>query len=341
MPLLTEREAVKSEYVRAVESGWVLPALGIENLTTAEATLSAALRHAELLGVSDLPVILALTNLYDHRQQTVHYTHTRRWDIGLRLFLADVAVLCSPGSPFEDLRVMVHLDHIQHDVDADLLAWDMGLFSSIMYDASTLAFEENIRKTAEFVERHGKEIYIEGACDEITEAGSTDKIELTTPEQAEAFVRGTGCDVIVPNLGTEHRASGKDLHYADVRAREVRDRVGPMLCLHGASSIAPEQLGGLASDGVVKVNFWTALERDSSPVLMEDMLRNASRVAGVATAERLHAQEMLGARAERTEKAALSHFTTAYRHQVVFEAMEKMLLELFEMFMPTRKGKSR
>ncbi len=50
----------------------------------------------------------------------------------------------------------------------ELLKWDMGKFSSIMYDASTLPIEKNIKNTAAFVESHGEEILIEGACDEIS-----------------------------------------------------------------------------------------------------------------------------------------------------------------------------
>ena len=53
-----------------------------------------------------------------------------------------------------------------------------------MYDASTLPLEENIRKTAAFVKKRGKDILIEGACDEIVDATGSVRNALTTPEHA-------------------------------------------------------------------------------------------------------------------------------------------------------------
>lgn len=337
MPYIHERNAVAAEYQRASEAGWVIPAIGVENLTTIEAALTATLEHGRRYGIRNLPVILAITNLYDHRAQSVHYTHTRQWEIGLRLFMADVHALCATGSPFEDLSVMVHLDHTQHDDDHELLGWDMSQFSSIMYDASTLPFEQNIQKTAAFVEKEGDLIYIEGACDEITESGGKDKVALTTPEEAEQYHRATGCDIIVPNLGTEHRASTDKLRYDDALARRIRERIGPCLCLHGASSITPDQLPRLANDGVVKVNFWTALERDSSPDLLESMTRHAGKVAGNKNAQHLLEEGLLGPAAGVDDQAAITHCTTAYRQHIVFESMQATVRRLLEVFIPPDK----
>ena len=101
------------------------------------------------------------------------------------------------------------------DSDKPLLEWDMKLFSMIMYDASALPFEENISRTAAFIEKHGHEIVIEGACDEIVDATGDTRSDLTTPEQAIRYLEQTKADFIVANLGTEHRASAADLKYHD------------------------------------------------------------------------------------------------------------------------------
>ncbi len=50
-----------------------------------------------------------------------------------------------------------------------------------MFDASTLPLDKNIEKTAAFVEENKNKILIEGACDEISSAGS-EKNDLTTPD---------------------------------------------------------------------------------------------------------------------------------------------------------------
>ncbi len=188
VPLITEREAVLDIYKEAGTRKWVVPTFCSENLTTTEAVLSAALDQAKKTGHPALPVTIAITNLYSHRSQTVNYTHTRNWKIGLRLFLADLHELTSEHSPFSKLAVMVHLDHIQHDLDSELLDWDMRMFSSIMFDASSVPFDDNMDATAQFVERCGHQIVIEGACDEIVDATGEERSDLTTPERAKEYL---------------------------------------------------------------------------------------------------------------------------------------------------------
>ena len=153
MPLILERKRVLDVYENAGKNKWVIPTFNSENLTTTEAILTAALEYSKKINRPDLPVTIGITNQYSHRSQSVYYTHTRRWDIGLKLFLSDIDVLTGKGSPFEDLNVMVHLDHTQWDTDAPLLGWDMKMFSMIMYDASSLPLDQNIKLTAEFVKK--------------------------------------------------------------------------------------------------------------------------------------------------------------------------------------------
>jgi fructose-bisphosphate aldolase class II len=151
MAMVTDRKQVLEVYREAERNRWVLPCVCAENLTNVEAILAATLEHGEEKGVPDLPITIGICAQYSHRTQSVFYTHTRRWDVGLRLFLADLEVLTGKGGPYERLRVLVHLDHVQFDEDRELLAWDMGPFSSIMFDASRLPLDENIALTRRFV----------------------------------------------------------------------------------------------------------------------------------------------------------------------------------------------
>jgi fructose-bisphosphate aldolase class II len=312
MPIITNLDDVKAIYTQAAERRWVIPCFCSENLTTTEAILSAAQDFAVCHGYARLPVTLAITVRYDHRSQAAYYTHTRRWDTGLKLFRADAEVLAAPDSPFPNVDVLLHLDHIQHDNDAELLTWDLSGFSSIMYDASTLPFDENIRKTADFVQRMKGRILIEGACDEIFDATGGVHNALTTPEKAKRYYEETGADLIVANLGTEHRASGQVLHYYDDTARMIRDRIGHNIVLHGLSSVSLDQVKNLFNDGICKVNIWTMLERDSTPVLFNDMKKYAAKVAG--------------------PEAALSHFTTMYRQDIIFTEMKKIVRRFLDMW---------
>ena len=325
MPLVLDRNHVLDTYADAAAKGWVVPTLCSENLTTTEAILSATKDHGDAIGQPNLPVTVAITNLYSHRSQSVNYTHTRNWEVGLRLFLADLGVLTMPGSPFERLRVMVHLDHVQHDADSELLTWDVSHFSSIMFDASSLPFERNMEETAKYVEKYAANIVIEGACDEIVDATGSEVSELTTPDRAYEYVSRTGVDFVVANLGTEHRASAADLRYHGEHARAIRDRIGRKMVLHGCSSVSDDQVRNLFADGVCKVNIWTTLERDSSPMLFEDMLKNASRITGPAKAASLAESGFLGSNAELAARADISYYTTCYRQQIVFGQMKEIV----------------
>jgi fructose/tagatose bisphosphate aldolase len=326
MPLILERNKVLDVYKRAGQKRWVIPTFNAENLTTTEAILSAALEYSQEIRQSDIPVTIGITNQYSHRSQSVYYTHTRQWDIGLKLFLADLDVLTGKGSPFQDLEVMIHLDHTQWDADKPLLEWDMNKFSMIMYDASSLPFEENIKKTASFVRKHGDKIVIEGACDEIVDATGEERSDLTTPEQAITYLNQTQADYIVANLGTEHRASAADLKYHGDLAKQISRLTGTRLVLHGTSSVGNDQVRNLFDDGIAKVNIWTTLERDSSPVLFEDMVSQASRVIGKKRTQAMINSGLLGEKVNKAAQASLSHYTTTYRQDIVFHEMKKIVL---------------
>ncbi|MBC7959525.1 MAG: class II fructose-bisphosphate aldolase [Vallitaleaceae bacterium] len=325
MAIITQRKKVLEIYEEALANKWVLPCFCSENLTTTEAILAATKEYGDQIGIDDLPIIVAITCQYDHRTQAAYYTHSRQWDIGLKLFLADLKVLTDEGSPYEKLRVMVHLDHIQFDDDLDLLSWDMKGFSSIMFDASKISFEENIRLTRKFVQEQGANIVIEGACDEIVDATGEAKSDLTTAEKAERYFKETGVDLIVANLGTEHRASAKDLKYYGDYAKRIKEKIGARIVLHGASSVPGDQIAHLIEDGVCKVNLWTALERDSSPALLSGMVENAAKVVGGTRVEALKQAALLGSKCSSEGKASIECFTTEYRQNIVYHEMKKIV----------------
>ncbi|MEN8230218.1 MAG: class II fructose-bisphosphate aldolase [Bacteroidota bacterium] len=326
MPLILDREEVLDVYKKAGQSGWVIPTFNSENLTTTEAILTAALEYSRTIEQPDIPVTIGITNQYSHRSQSVNYTRTKQWDIGLKLFLADIGVLTGKGSPFEDLNVMIHLDHAQWDNDKPLLQWDMNMFSMIMYDASALPFEENIKLTSQFVADHGHQIVIEGACDEIVDATGEERSNLTTPDEAKRYLNQTGVDFIVANLGTEHRASAADLKYHGDLARQIRREVGTKMVLHGTSSVANDQVRDLFTDGIAKVNIWTTLERDSAPVLFEEMVSSASKVIGSEKTGEMIQRGLLGNSVNRTFQASLTHYTTLYRQEIIFTEMKRIVL---------------
>ncbi len=325
MSTIIDRSHVLEVFSEARERKWAIPTFNAENLTTLEAILESVHDYGEKIGVKNLPIIVGITNNYASRPQSVFYSHTKRWDIGLKLFLKSLDVLTSSDSPYKNLRVMIHLDHIQWNDDVRLLEWDMGQFSSIMDNASTLPFDKNIQHTAAFVEKNKNTIVIEGACDEIFEASANGVNHLTTPDQAERYFRETGVDIVVANLGTEHRSSASTLEYNGQVAREISRRIGPRLCLHGTSSVNEEQIAHLFDDGICKVNIWTALERDSAPILFQKMIENAAKIIGPQKAKEMLAQGLLGASADIESQPSIKYYATIFRQDIVFERMKEIL----------------
>ena len=322
MPIITGRENVLAVYEQAAKKGWVIPCICSENLTTTEAILTAASEFAREKGYDRIPITLAITNQYDHRSQSVFYTNTRRWDIGLKLFRSDLEIV---SQVFPNVDVLIHLDHAQHDTDAALLESDLSMYSSIMYDASALPMEENIAKTKAYVQRKGHELLIEGACDEIVDATGEARCEITDADKCERYMKETGVDVVVANLGTEHRASGQDLHYYSDAAKAIKVKIGPRICLHGTSSVSNDQIAKLFDDGICKVNIWTALERDASPALTEWTVKNAAKCGGPKMEQKLIDEGFLTESSKTGNKSSLQHFTTTARQEIIFNEMKKIV----------------
>ena len=321
MPIITGRENVLAIYEEAAKKGWVIPCMCSENLTTTEAILTAASEFATEKGYDRVPITLAITNQYDHRSQSVFYTNTKRWDIGLQLFRKDIEIL---SQVFPNVDILIHLDHAQHDTDAEMLESDLSMYSSVMYDASSLPMEENIKKTRAYVERKGHELLIEGACDEIVDATGEARCEITDAEKCARYKAETGVDVVVANLGTEHRASGQDLHYYADAAQAIKAKIGPKICLHGTSSVSNDQILKLFDDGICKVNIWTALERDASPALTEWTVKNAAKCGGPKMEQKLIDEGYLTESSKTGEKASLQYFTTTARQEIIFGEMKKI-----------------
>ena len=74
--------------------------------------------------------------------------------------------------------------------------------------------------------------------------------------QARKFLRDTGVDILVPNVGTEHRATADQVRYLSENAREISAALGKILCLHGTSSVKPEDLLKEQGFDISKGEFW-------------------------------------------------------------------------------------
>lgn len=279
MPLITDYNAVKDVYAQAAEAGISLPVFCTEDRETLEGILASALKMAEEIGVEDLPVIPAWTCRYPPRGQMTLITACGNPVLGTEMMLSDIKLFAGENSPYRKLCIMPHLDHAFPWLDSDILENFVYKFASVMYDASEKPFEENIRMTSEYVKKFKGQVVIEGAVDEIYESNSeSKKNEPTTIKQAQKFLSQTGVDIIVPNVGTEHRATADQVKYRSDRAREISNAVGKILCLHGTSSVKPDDLPKLTSDGFIKINIYTTLAVNGGQAVAKDVINNLRNI---------------------------------------------------------------
>jgi fructose-bisphosphate aldolase class II len=157
--------------------------------------------------------------------------------------------------------VAIHLDHGK-TFEGVLSALQAGM-SSVMFDGSTLPYEENVRKTAEIVKvAHAFGVEVEGELGYIGRAG-TDELNadnFTRPEQAVDFVERTGVDALAVAIGNQH-GQYKGVPKLDFdRLQAIRDKVDCGLVLHGGSGIADTDFVKAIRYGINKVNIYTAMD---------------------------------------------------------------------------------
>jgi len=296
MPLISEPQAVEEIYTRAMDAGVCLANFCTANFYTTEAILRSAYEFGQAHGFRDVPIIVSATVNYPIEPQLVSYTHLQNPLLGMRALIDDVEMMLSAESPYAGLLVMLHLDHGQPRADEEAFQRAVEKYATIMYDASEWPLEENIRMTRQFVEHMRGKVLVEGAVAEIAQASEAADVSLTSPDDAERYYRETGVFLIVPDLGTEHRATGAVAHYDGQLARTITRRIGKRIVLHGSSSLRDEDLPRLSQDGVVKVNIWTIFERLGGQAVARHVLRQLGNILPEEELRALHDQGFIGDR---------------------------------------------
>ncbi|MBL8155394.1 MAG: class II fructose-bisphosphate aldolase [Anaerolineae bacterium] len=296
MPIISEPGAVAALYNRAGERGMCLANFCTANLYTTEAILKAAHDFGQAHGLKQVPVVVSATANYAVEAQLISYSAAQDARVGMKALLDDVAVLVAPGGPYDDLQVMLHFDHGQPDVDEAMFDEAAGVYATIMYDASAWPMRQNIEMTRAFVERMRGRVLVEGAVAEIAQAEDHADVPLTTPEDAERFYRETGVFLIVPDLGTEHRATATAARYDGARAQAITGRIGRRIVLHGSSSLPDGDLARLAGDGIVKVNVWTTFERVGGQAVARYVLRELAHILPAEDVRALQVEGWVGPR---------------------------------------------
>jgi len=174
--------------------------------------------------------------------------------------------------------VVLHLDHGNSEelVERSLKC---GM-KSVMFDGSELPLDENIARTKEMVKlAHSYGASIEGEVGSFNAEGTEaeDKGEedendwtgLTTPEDAERFVKETGVDLFAPAVGNAHGFYKRAPKLRFGLIEEIQKRTGVALSLHGGSGIPLEDVNRAATLGFRKMNIATQLHHTFGKAIAE------------------------------------------------------------------------
>ncbi|MER8223742.1 class II fructose-bisphosphate aldolase [Streptomyces sp. NPDC094143] len=160
--------------------------------------------------------------------------------------------------------VALHLDHVQSDA---LLyqAVDAG-FSSVMYDAARLPYEENLAATRAAVDwAHAHGLWIEAELGQIGGKNGRPPLDAhapgarTDPEEARVFVADSGVDALAVAVGSAHAMTTRTAALDHALLKRLSAALDVPLVLHGSSGVPDGELTAAVTGGITKVNIGTAL----------------------------------------------------------------------------------
>ena len=165
-----------------------------------------------------------------------------------------------------DIPVVLNLDHGLH-FEAVVQALRLG-FTSVMFDGSTLDYEENVRQTREVVKMcHAVGVSVEGELGAVggDEGGAlyghADEAFFTDPAKARDFVDRTGIDALAVAIGNSHGKYKGEPKLDFARLEAIRQQTGLPLVLHGGSGISDADFRRAISLGIHKINFYTGMSQ--------------------------------------------------------------------------------
>lgn len=177
-----------------------------------------------------------------------------------------------------EVPVTLHLDHCpDRDVVTECLRQG---WNSVLFDASQLPVEENLRQTIEVVaEAREYGAHVEGEIEAITGVedghGSDAEAARQTLEISLDFIRRTGVDVFAPSIGNAHGVYKSTPVLDFQRVSDIVAAEPIPIALHGGSGMTDDQFRDLISRGCAKVNISTSLK----------MTYMTSTMAGLRAAE--------------------------------------------------------
>lgn len=238
MPLVNLKELLDDAYKRKYAVG----AFNVVNLDFLEAIVKAA-------EIKNSPVILNIAE--------VHFPFVT---------LENIVPSIKAVSERARVPMALNLDH-GLSFEAIVRAIRNG-FTSIMFDGSTLNYEENIEKTSEVVKLcHAANISVEAELGAVGGEegggleGDADPSLFTDPGKAAHFVKSTQIDALAVAIGNSHGKYKGVPNLDFTRLEQIKEATGIPLVLHGGSGISTSDFRKAIGLGISKINFFTGMSQ--------------------------------------------------------------------------------
>lgn len=155
--------------------------------------------------------------------------------------------------------VVVHYDH-GLTFEKCLEALKLG-FSSVMFDASVLDYDENIKQTREIVKiAHAMGSTVEGEIGHVGDNGADSAADIyTSVEMAKDYTDKTNADACAVAFGTAHGKYLKKPKLDFERLKDIRAAVDVPLVMHGGSGLSDDDFKTAVKCGIAKINIFTDL----------------------------------------------------------------------------------
>jgi len=175
--------------------------------------------------------------------------------------LEPIALACLALARSAAAPVAVHLDHA---ASPELIYAAAGLgIGSVMFDASRLPYQENVKATAEVTRWcHDAGVWVEAELGEIGgKNGVHSPLARTDPGEAAEYVGATGVDALAVAIGSSHAMLTRDALLDLGLVAAIRRAVSVPLVLHGSSGVPDRDLAAAVGAGLTKINIATQLNK--------------------------------------------------------------------------------
>lgn len=176
--------------------------------------------------------------------------------------LADMLI---PMARDASVPVVIHYDHgltFEKCIEAIRLG-----FTSVMYDCSTLPYEDNIAAAAQMVKiAHAAGVTVEGELGHVGDNEGAGKLNdprayFTDPDMAKDYVERTGVDALAIAVGNAHGDYKFPPKLDFERIDAIAQSVSVPLVLHGGSGLSDSDFRTAISKGICKVNIFTDIDK--------------------------------------------------------------------------------